>query len=175
MNSNKLFNRICISVAVVVLSVTCYYSMGFAEFEREEDFGRDLRITLPDHVVVNKQVTSIYDGDDESGQFLYDSLAYSVLLKAPLPDKSFRIITSERRGWEHVDDDTYSLSRGILSESLECTFHVENNVMNISYLYDFDSFGLVIYPILMCMALAIIYGIMLIILSLIRFVRSRFV
>jgi hypothetical protein len=92
----------------------------------------------------------------------------------PLPDKSLRIITSERRGWERVDDDTYALRRSILSEVLKCNVDVRERVLKISYLFDFDPFGLAYYPIVMSIALFIIYVIMLILLSLFLFIRLRF-
>ena len=169
----ELFHIIYLPVAAILFLITCYYSTGLAEFEREEGFSKDLGIDLPEYIIDNRQVTSIYENEDESGLFLYDSLAYSIRLKEPLPDKSLRIITSERRGWKRVDNDTYTLRRSILSEVMTCNVDVQDCVMKISYLYDFDSFGMICYPILMSMALSIIYVIMLILLSAYLFVRSR--
>lgn len=147
--------------------------MGFAEFERESNLSKDLRIQLPEHIIENKLVTSIYDGDGDEGLFLYDSLAYSVLIKAPLSDKSIKIITSEKRGWEKIDSDIYSLRRSIISENMECIYDIEDNKLSINYLYNFDSFGLVLYPIAISITLAIIYILMLIALSLILYVLAK--
>jgi hypothetical protein len=145
-----------------------------AEFERENGFSKDLRIDLPEYVIEDRQLTSIYENKDESGLFLYDSLAYSIRLRESLPDKSLRIIMSERRGWERIDNNTYALRRSILSEVLKCKVDVQDCVLKISYLFDFDPFGLAYYPIVMSIALFIIYVIMLILLSLFLFIRSRF-
>ena len=174
MNPYKLFHIIYLPVAAILLLLTCYYSLGLAEFEREDGFSKDLRIDLPEYVIEYRQLTSIYESEDESGLFLYDSLAYSIRLMEPFPDKSLRIITSERRGWERVDDDTYALRRSILSEVLKCNVDVRERVLKISYLFDFDPFGLAYYPIVMSIALFIIYVIMLILLSLLLFIRSQF-
>ena len=174
MNPYKLFHIIYLPIAAILFLITCYYSTGLAEFEREDGFSNDLRVALPEYVIEDRKLTSIYEGEDESGLFLYDSLAYSIRLMEPLPDKSLRIITSERRGWERVDDDTYALRRSILSEVLKCNVDVRERVLKISYLYEFDPFGLVYYPIVMSIALFIIYVIMLILLSLFLFIRSRF-
>lgn len=173
MKPYELLNKIYLPIAVIIFVVTFYYSAGFAEFERENNFSKDLRVDLPEYIIENKQVTSIYDGGNEAGLFLYDSLAYSILLKSPLPDKSVKAIMSEKRGWEHVDGNTYSLRRGILSEGMECIYTIGENRLSIYYLYDFDSFGLVIYPIVVTIALAIIYVVMLIVLSLLMLVRRR--
>ena len=174
MNPYKLFHIIYLPVAAILFLVTCYYSTGFAEFEREDGFSKDLRIDLPEYVIEDRQLTSIYENEDGTGLFLYDSLSYSIRLMEQLPDKSLRVITSERKGWERVDDDTYALRRSILSEVMKCKVDVRDCVMKISYLYEFDPFGLVYYPIVMSIALAIIYVIMLILLSLFLFIRSRF-
>jgi hypothetical protein len=173
MKQYKLFHLIYLPVAAIIFIITCYYSSGWAEFEREKKFSKDLRIDLPEYVIDNKQVTSIYEGGNDEGLFQYDSLAYSILLKAPLPDKSMKIITSERRGWEQMGNETYSLRRGILSEYMECIYTVGENKLSISYLYGFDPFGLVIYPIVLSIALAVIYVVMLIVLSLAILVRTR--
>ena len=106
MNPYKLFHIIYLPIAAILFLITCYYSTGLAEFEREDGFGKDLRIALPEFVIEDRQLTSIYENEDESGLFLYDSLAYSIRLMEQLPDKSHRVITSERSGWERVDDDT---------------------------------------------------------------------
>ena len=174
MNPYKLFHIIYLPVAAILFLVTCYYSTGLAEFEREDGFSKDLRINLPEYVIESRQLTSIYESEDESGLFLYDSLAYSIRLRESLPDKSLRIIMSERRGWERIDNNTYALRRSILSEVMKCRIDVRDCVMKISYLSDFDPFGLVYYPIVMSIALFIIYVIMLILLSLFLFIRSRF-
>lgn len=173
MKPYKLFHMIYLPLAAILFIITCYYSSGFAEFEREKDFGKDLRINLPEYVIENKQITSIYDGECDEGLFLYDSLAYSIVLKAPLSDKSIDIITAERRGWELVSGNTYTLRRGIISEVMECRCTVGESRIAVSYLYDFDSFALVIYPIVAAIALVVIYVIMLIVLALILFVRTR--
>ena len=173
MNPYKLFHIIYLPIAAILFLITCYYSTGLAEFEREDGFGKDLRIALPEYVIVDRQLTSIYENEDESGLFLYDSLAYSILLKAPLPDTSMKIITSERCGWEQIDGDTYSMRRSILSECMECIYIVGENKLSISYLYGFDPFALVIYPIVLSIALAVIYVVMLIVLSLVMRVRTR--
>lgn len=174
MNPYKLFHIIYLPVAAILFLVTCYYSTGLAEFEREDGFSKDLRINLPEYVIESRQLTSIYESEDESGLFLYDSLAYSIRLRESLPDKSLRIIMSERRGWERIDNNTYALRRSILSEVLKCKIDVQDCVLKISYLFDFDPFGLAYYPIVMSIALFIIYVIMLILLSLFLFIRSRF-
>ena len=174
MNPYKLFHIIYLPIAAILFLITCYYSTGLAEFERENGFSKDLRIDLPEYVFEDRQLTSIYENEDESGLFLYDSLAYSIRLMEQLPDKSLRVITSERRGWERVDDDTYALRRSILSEVMKCKVDVRDCAMKISYLYEFGPFGLVYYPIVMSIALFIIYVIMLILLSLFLFIRSRF-
>ena len=173
MKPYKLFHMIYLPLAAILFIITCYYSSGFAEFEREKDFGKDLRINLPEYVIENKQITSIYDGEGDEGLLLYDSLAYSIVLKAPLSDKSIDIITAERRGWEHVSGNTYTLRRGIISEVMECRYTVGESRIAVSYLYDFDSFALVIYPIVAAIALVVIYVIMLIVLALLLFVRTR--
>lgn len=138
-----------------------------------KNFSKDIRINLPEYVIENRQVTSIYEGGNDEGLFQYDSLAYSILLKAPLPDKFMKIITSERCGWEQIDDDTYSMRRSILSECMECIYIVGENKLSIRYLYGFDPFGLVIYPVVLSIALAVIYVVMLIVLSLVMRVRTR--
>ncbi len=173
MNPYKLFHIIYLPVAAFLFLATCYYSTGLAEFEREDGFSNDLRLALPEYVIEDRKLTSIYEGEDESSIFLYDSLAYSIRFKEPLPDKSLRVITSERRGWELVDDDTYALRRSILSEVMKCRIDVRDCVMKISYLSDFDPFGLVYYPIVIAIVLCIIYVVMLILLSLFLFARSR--
>jgi hypothetical protein len=174
MKPYKLFHIIYLPLAVIIFIITCYYSLGFAEFEREKNFSKDLRIELPEYIIDDKQVTSIYDGGKDEGLFLYDSLAYSIILKAPLPDKSIKVILSERLGWEHVGGDTYSLGRNFISERMECTYMIGENKLSISYLYDFDSFVLIIYPLVATIALAIIYVVMLIVLSLFLLARTRF-
>ena len=166
MKPDELLNKIYLPIAGIVFIMTFYYSFGFAEFERENNFSKDLRINLPEYIIENKQVTSIYDGGRDEGLFLYDSLAYSIILKAQLPDKSIKAILSERRGWEHVGGDTYSLGRNFMSERMECTYTIGENKLSIIYLYGFDSFVLIIYPIVVTIALAIIYVVMLIVLSL---------
>lgn len=173
MKPYKLFHFIYLPIAAISFIITCYYSMGFAEFERESNLSKDLRIQLPEHIIENKLVTSIYDGDGDEGLLLYDSLAYSVLIKAPLSDKSIKIITSEKRGWEKIDSDIYSLRRSIISENMECIYDIEDNKSSINYLYNFDSFGLVLYPIAISITLAIIYILMLIALSLILYVLAK--
>ena len=132
MNPYKLFHIIYLPIAAILFLITCYYSTGLAEFEREDGFGKDLRIALPEYVIEDRQLTSIYENEDESGLFLYDSLAYSIRLMEQLPDKSLRVITSERRGWERVDDDTYALRRSILSEVMKCKVDVRDCVMMIA-------------------------------------------
>lgn len=170
MKPYKLYHLIYLPIAALLLIITCYYSVGFAEFEREKDFGKDLRIDLPEYAIAHNQLTEIYESGDESGLFLYDSLAYSVILKSPLPDKSLRAITSERRGWKRVDDETYSLRRSVLSEVMDCTYNVKQNRLSINYLYDFDPFGLILYPIIAAMALGVLYVVLLILLSLLLLV-----
>lgn len=173
MKPYKLFHMTYLPLAAVLFIITCYYSSGFAEFEREKDLGKDLRINLPEYVIENKQITSIYDGEGDEGLLLYDSLAYSIVLKAPLSDKSIDIIISERRGWEHVSGNTYTLRRGIISEVMECRYTVGEDWLAVSYLYHFDLFALVIYPIVASISLVVIYVIMLIVLALLLFVRTR--
>lgn len=174
MKPYKSFHIIYLSLAVIIFIITCYYSLGFAEFEREKNFSKDLRIEMLEYIIEDKQVTSIYEGEGDEGLFLYDSLAYSIILKEPLPDKSIKAISSERRGWEHMDGNTYSLRRSILSEGMECIYAIGENKLSINYLYDFDSFGLIIYPIVVIIVLAVIYVLMLIVLSLFLLARTRF-
>lgn len=173
MKPYEQLNRIYLPIACFIFIMTFYYSLGFAEFEREKNFSKDLRINLPEYIIEDKQVTSIYDGGRDEGLFLYDSLAYSIILNAPLPNKSIKVILSERRGWEHVSGDTYSFGRNLMSERMECTYTIRENKFSISYLYDFDSFVLIIYPIVVTIALAIIYVVMLIVLSLFQLARTR--
>ena len=123
MNPYKLFHIIYLPIAAILVLITCYYSTGLAEFEREDGFGKDLRIALPEYVIEDRQLTSIYENEDESGLFLYDSLAYSIRLMEQLPDKSLRVIKAERRGWERVDDDTYALRRSILWDTCKLPWH----------------------------------------------------
>ena len=56
MKPYKLFHMIYLPLAAILFIITCYYSSGFAEFEREKDFGKDLRINLPEYVRDSREI-----------------------------------------------------------------------------------------------------------------------
>ncbi len=171
MKPYRLFHQIYIPLALLLL-VICYLQSiaGIVQFDKDEDFVSDLRVKLPEYAIKEKSLTPVCNGLE--GELMYDSLAYKVQLLDPLSDKSTKIITSERRGWECETDGVYSLARSLLYETMECRYYPKQNTLLITYYSNFDPFGLIYYPIILSMFLAVIYIVALILLSIFIHIAS---
>ena len=166
-NPIKIFHLVYIPVALALISIAVYYER-FAHFSKEGNFSKDINISLPEYTIAEKQMIEPMDVWTWES---YDSLSYKLTLSEPISKAKCKTITSERRGWQHVEGNKYKRYKDIIGEDLWCTYEIGSDSIQIEYRYNY--YNNCTLTIVTSLLLLFIYCILLIIVCIIRFIQVR--
>ena len=131
---NKFYWSYIIVSVVVIIVLAVFESTGF---QMQENFKKDLRISLPDYTVEKIEKNDVCDSSDE---LIHAVKEYYIQFYEPLPVTSVNIVTEEKRGWHSDEQGGYYLNRDKGGEELFCYLNIEdkrlklNTIMRICYL-----------------------------------------
>ena len=157
---NKFYWSYIIVSVVVIIVLAVFESTGF---QMQENFKKDLRISLPDYTVEKIEKNDVCDSSDE---LIYAVKEYYIQFYEPLPVTSVNIVTEEKRGWHSDEQGGYYLNRDKGGEELFCYLNIEDKRAQIKYHYAYLLSGLPVFTAFFAIFLGVLFTILLTILEL---------
>ena len=157
---NKFYWSYIIVSVVVIIVLAVFESTGF---QMQENFKKDLRISLPDYTVEKIEKNDVCDSSDE---LIHAVKEYYIQFYDQLPQKSVNILTKEKRGWESDGQGGYYLNRSKGGEELFCCLNIDDKKAQIKYHYAYLLSGLPVFTAFFAMFLGVLFIILLTILEL---------